>query len=83
MIMKHISGRAHDVCVLARRETALITGCGLRIPHPRPSFSSLCSSGQCGVLKKDLEVEGVAEARANTLKRVGSPGLEGGRDPGR
>lgn len=29
------------------------------------------------MLKKDLEVEGVAEARANTLKRVGSRGLEG------
>lgn len=76
MIMKHISGWAHDVCVPARGRDG--PDCWLRppdrlppyplplpfpfpFPFPLPNFSSLCSSGQCGMLKRDLEAGGGGE----------------------
>lgn len=79
--MKHISGRAHDVCVLARGRDG--PDCWLRPPDPPPTppqFLFLVFLGTMWHVKKgfgDGGGGGGARGGQTHLKRVGRPEFEG------
>lgn len=50
------------------------------LPLPLPNFSSLCSSGQCGMLKRDLEAGGGGEYKPPSSAWEGQ-GLRGREIP--